>query len=245
MKPGMIQLTRNFKHAAGMVRKDNWDWLHVTSGMERGGKSGFSLWLALILSKYGGLNFDWKNLSTVFFNEPNLAHKLMNVPNKSIVILDEAGESMFSRKSIEKAQINLIQTLMAFGAKNVFLICNIPNWRWLDKYVRQERIKSLAVIRTRGRVITDSDGERGTRGRGYFSIYPRKQVLRASRTFAGQEVKLKDPSFFGFFPDFKYYNQTVWSVYIKKKWEYLNAKKEFKPKTEPKAVDDTVRLIGE
>lgn len=239
----MIQLTRNFKHAGGMVIKDNWDWLHVTAGMERSGKTGFSFWLAMILNKYSGLKFDWQNLSTVYFNEPNLSKRLMNVPDKSIVILDEAGEAMFSRKSIEKAQINLVQTLMAFGAKNVFLICNIPNWRWLDKYVRQERIKSLAVIKTRGSLIEDGGKQRGTRRRGYFSIYPRKQVLRASRTFAGQEGKLRDPSFFGYFPDFKYSYPKVWEVYSKQKWDYLNAKKIYDVKKEDEEKKEQVELM--
>ena len=224
LMPGMLQLTKNFEHVAGMVLKDNYDWLHLSSGMERSGKSVFSLWLAKILSERSGLKFDWKGLSTVFFDEANLDKKLMNVPNGSVVILDEAGENLFSRKSITSQQINLVQTLMAYGSKNIFLILNIPSWRFIDKFVRVSRIKSLAIVKTQPRVVAEGEGQRHTRGRGYFSLYTRSNVLKASRVIAGQEGKLRNPAFFGYFHDFKTYYPREWEVYNRKKWDYLNRK---------------------
>ena len=216
-------LRGNLTDVAWNVQHENWDWLHLNSGIERGGKSSFALWQAKYMSDLG-FHFDWsKDMKHVFFYEPKVHEKMMALPNKSVAILDEGGEMLFSRKSIDRMVIKLIQTLMIYGSKNIFLIINIPDWRWLDKYVRCSRVRSLTTIRTHGKLRRDGILRRQ---RGFYEAYSRRQVMWASETDYGS---LGRPSFYGSFPAFKWYYPTQWGYYSHHKTEFLKQKSVKKP----------------
>ncbi len=213
----------NLEVVASLVKNNNWDWLHVNSGMERSGKSSLALLQANYLSRHAKnpLFFDWENFSTLFFYEPRLSEKLLKIPDKSVVIIDEGGEVLFSRLSMHRGVIRAIQALMTYGAKNIFLIINIPNWRWLDKYLREARIRSLCEV------WTIPDFSRGVRERGFYSMFSRRRVLEMS-VF---ERKV-EPNFSGRFLDASQILLDEWALYQKKKFEYLDAKKTREEKRE-------------
>lgn len=216
-------LESNLRDVSRMVLTENWDWLHLNSGMERGGKSSFGLFQAKFLSEQG-LNFDWSPaLSHIFFLEPNLSSKMMALPDRSVAILDEGGEAMFSRDAIDRAVKDVIKTLMIYGSKNIFLIINIPNWRWIDRYVRESRVRSLAQIFTFPKTVNDAGVLRVTRSRGFFSLYSRKQVLKASRS---EFQELRDPLHTGRFGNFAVDYPKEWAWYAAKKTAFLDSKKE-------------------
>jgi hypothetical protein len=217
----------NLKDISYNIKFNNWDWLHLNSGIERSGKSGFSLAQAMFLSKTCGLNFPWnEDLPNVFFFEKNLASKMLNIANKSIVIIDEGGEALMSRKAMEREVIKVVQTLMIYGSKNVFLIINIPDWRWVDKYVRQSRVRSLCEINTIPRFIRSKEVEdevRVVRERGFYSFFSRRKVLKASEH---EPATLGKPNFYGRFASFKESYPNEWEWYSEKKTEFLKEKAE-------------------
>lgn len=224
-------LQSNMADILTAIQEDNWDWLHLNSGIERGGKSSFALYLAKSASE-NGLIFDWSpKLKHVFFFEPNLAKKMLDLPDKSVAIIDEGGEVLFSRKAIEKEVIDIIQTLMIYGSKNILLIINIPDWRWIDKYIRLARVRSLAKIRTYPYLIKKTNCRpRMKRARGFYEMYTRKQVIRASRVVNQQnnDSDLGKPYYDGRVPFFGLQYPTEWEWYSQKKVEFLKNKKEKK-----------------
>lgn len=211
-------LASNFKDIAYNVKQNNWDWLHFNSGIERGGKSGFSLSQAKYVSSLG-MEFDWsKDLKNIFFLEPNLAEKMLDLEPKSVVILDEGAESLLSRQAMSSAVIDVIQTLMVYGAKNIFLIINMPDWRWIDKYVRESRIRSLCDVRTYPRTVNDNGEARIVRERGFYSFFSRRKVLRYGQF---DPPRLGKPSFNGVFDNFAELYPEEWAWYSEKKTKFL------------------------
>lgn len=212
-------LVSNLKDIAYLIHHHNFDWAHLNSGLERGGKSGFALLLAWFLSKVCGMKFDWSPaMSHVFFYDANTAEKMMNIENGSVVILDEGGEALFSRKAMSAIAIEVVQTLMRYGSKNIFLIINIPDWRWIDKYVRTSRVRSLARIRTKPKRVKVEGEWRVIRERGFYRFHSRKQVIRATR----MKEKLGEPVFAGRFPDFRKEHPQEWAWYEVKKFAFLH-----------------------
>ena len=231
-----LVLQSNLDDVIDIVLRDNWDWLLINSGIERGGKSSFSLFQAKYASAHG-LKFDWSPaLKHVFFYERNLSEKMMNIPDKSVVIIDEGGEVLFSRKAIENEVIKIIQTLMIYGSKNILLIINIPDWRWIDKYIRLARVRSLAHIKTQPYLKEQrGGGYRMKRARGYYDFYTRKQVIAASRNTGNQpEGVLDRPRFAGRTSFFGSFYGKEWGWYSKKKTAFLEEKKKKKATRERK-----------
>lgn len=205
------------------IKKHGWDWLHVNSGLERGGKSSFSLQLARKIHG-NGLSFDWQNLDNLYFWEKDLAKKLLKVPNQSLVIIDEGAENMFSRQALKKEVTDVIQTLMVYGMKEIFLIINIPDWRWIDSYIRKSRVRSLAVVKTRPRYVKTTEGQRMIRERGFYYWYTRRAVRRASLgSELNQKTTLGTPLFTGKIGAFQ--NEPgckdIWQKYLDKKNQFL------------------------
>lgn len=214
-------LTSNLEDASYNVLAHGWDWLHLNSGMERGGKSSFALEQCMFLSKRG-LKFDWSEaLSHVFFFEPHLAKKMMLLPPSSVIMLDEGGEMLMSRRALEHEVVNIVQTLMVYGARNTFLIINIPNWRWIDKYIRQSRVRSLCDVYTFARPVRVGGATRFVRARGFYGFYSRRKVLKASQT---EYKHLGKPSFRGRFQSFASLFPREWSFYMARKMGFLREK---------------------
>jgi hypothetical protein len=218
-------LKSNIADIARLVKTQNWDWLDLNSGIERGGKTSFALEKAWEFSKTHGLSFDWsESLSHLYFFEPNLSEKMMDLPNKSVAIIDEGGEMLFSRMAIDRMVIKIVQTLMIYGAKNIVLMINIPNWRWIDIYVRQARARSLFEIKTIPRLVTEDGNEYAERMRGFYDAYSRKQVIDASRS-KYDVGDLGHPCFSGRFSNFAAQHPKEWGYYSAKKNAFLESKR--------------------
>lgn len=221
---------KNFNDISYNVSHFNWDFLLINSGLERSGKSALSFDQAYYLWKTG-LKFDWSpDLKNVYFFEPNLAKKMLNLEKQSVAIIDEGGENLLSRKAMEKEVIEIIQTLMVYGAKNIVLIINMPDWRWLDKYVRESRVRALFEVWSYPKWIKDSEGNTiCSRERGFYRAYSRKKVLEASRK---EPPRLGKPSFYGRFKSFESVYPEAWKWYEVKKTNFLMEKMNRGRKTE-------------
>lgn len=211
-------LASNFMDITYSIRNLSWDWLNVNSGIERGGKSDFGLSQAWWLSHEGGMKFDWSPaMSNVFFYEPAMAEKMMTVPDESVVIIDEGGETLFSRKAMKREVSEIIQTLMRYGSKRIFLIINIPDWRWIDRYIRTSRVRSLIKIKTKAQKIMVDGRLTMVRERGFYRFYTRNMVKRASK----KKEHLGDPAFFGVFESFGKEHPEEYAWYKAKKDAFL------------------------
>lgn len=231
-------LKENLLDVCECVTCEQWDWLHLNSGMERSGKSAFSLQQAIFCSNHG-LEFPLtKELPNLFFYEKNLSQKMMHVKDQSVVIIDEGAENLFSRNAFMPEVKKIIQTIMIYGAKNIFLIINVPDWRWVDVYIRQSRVRSLAQVYTRPL----DKGKRHGRKRGFFELYNRKQVLEASRS---ERSQLPDTDVRGRFDDFSVKNPRIWEYYSNKKRAFLESKKVVQKRLKPdySVLTDKTRLV--
>lgn len=231
----------NWRHICFNVLNENWDWVNLTSGKERTGKTNHSFWNARVCSDYG-LKFDWTSkLSNVFFGEKDLYQKLLAVPPKSFVVLDEGAEMLFSRRAMERANISLIQLLMAYGTRNIILQINIPSFRYIDKYIRQRRISSLEIVKSFPHTILRNGERYHTRIRGFYQAYNGTSARKASGgELGGQEKLLRNAGYHGYLPGFKDYWPDIWAAYEERKMEFLlnkSKKTQVEGKKEAKEVD--------
>jgi len=216
-------LKSNLDDIANLVLYNDFDWLHLNGGMERVGKTSFCFWLVKYLESKG-LKFDWSpDLKNVFFIEKNLSGKLLSLPQHSIAVLDEGGEVLFSRNAMKRFQGQLIQTLFAYGAKNIVLIINIPNWRKVDVSIREDRVRSLTICKSKPKKALVENNLRFERERGFYRFFTRKQVLRATKF----KTKLGTAMFAGHVPAFNNFYPKEWGWYKDRKEGFLKDKKAF------------------
>ncbi|MEO2154602.1 MAG: hypothetical protein ABGW69_02230 [Nanoarchaeota archaeon] len=115
------------------------DWVFANTGEEGSGKSMLSLYIAKKLEN----NLNLKE--TVAFTmkeyiESVKKHK--NNPGK-VLIFDEAVFSFFSRESMGKFNRIITKLFIINRSFNHIHILNIPNFYYLDIYLREHRIKTL------------------------------------------------------------------------------------------------------
>ena len=219
-------LTSNLADICYNIQRHDWDWLNVIDGNERTGKSNNALWLAKFASD-AGLKFDWEGMSHVFLKEKHLHEKLIGIPNNSVVIIDEGGENLFSRTSMRGGNIKMVQTLMAYAAKNIFLIICIPNWRWIDVYIREARVRSVLHSFSVPKWEWDSQEKKWymVRERGFYSFYSRRRIVGMNQEQGfNKGFKKLEPNFSGKIPFFGDVYKNEWAAYRDKKMSYLAAR---------------------
>lgn len=124
------------------IRQD-WDWPVVVSGYEGTGKST----MAFVLCKKVDPEF---TIDSVVFDHKALCQRLATYPKYRAILLDEAGQSLFSREAITAVNREIVKALMMVRARNLFFVMCIPNFRWLDSYVREHRTRTRVEVYTLG-----------------------------------------------------------------------------------------------
>src|SRR3989344_1863534 len=122
------------------IQKRGWDSCIIIAGNERAGKSTLGITLGYILSK-GKLTTD-----NICANSTDAIDKLENLPDESVLIIDE-GSLMFSSKdSMKKEQRQLIKILNVIGQKKMILIIIIPDFFDLNRYIAINRSRFLIRV---------------------------------------------------------------------------------------------------
>lgn len=145
------------------LKKKDKDAVYCVDGMERCGKSVFSLVLGAYVASCLKSPFD---LSNICLSPQEFRDKCMDAEKNSVIIYDEAHRGMASARTLSEINNILKDLMMEMGQRNLFVLIILPSFFLLDKYA--------ALFRTRGLFhIYEKKGMRG-----FWCFFNRKHKLR-------------------------------------------------------------------
>jgi hypothetical protein len=171
-----------------MIREKGWDAVLVVDGKERSGKSVLGMVMAWYLSK-GKLTLDnfARGLS-------DAAEKIARLPDKSVLILDEASTVFASKDSMTEEGKQLIKIMDIVGQKNMVFILCLPSFFDLNKTMAVRRSLFLCHV---------YPDEAYNRGRYMFFGEKRKAYLYTEGKKRNDSYKVTDADFVGEYMDFE------------------------------------------
>ena len=175
------------------IRK-SYDQVILITGRERIGKTT----LGLLLSTELDPNF---SVDSIAFTQDEFKKKVQEAEDESVLILDEAGVSLFSREWMMRGQRELIKSFMIFGIKRLKIILILPHITMLDYQLRNRRVGWWL-----------SCYNKGSGGRGYA------RLRRAQESEWKMDIFWK-PRFTLHFPKL---DSDLWNVYEKRKREFID-----------------------
>lgn len=135
-----------------LIRND-WDVVAMVDGIEGVGKSTLGIQVGWYMSNENLTN---KNICA---GTTDVADKLENLPDKSVLIIDEGSLAFSSTDFMRKEQKRLLKILNVVRQKNMFLLVIAPTFMALNKRVSLRRSRFL--------LHCYSKAEK----RGYFEYY--------------------------------------------------------------------------
>lgn len=132
----LIKKLDNVKH----IIKRNWDCVILIDGMERSGKSTLGFTIGWYLSE-GKIT-----LNNVASDTDDAIRKCTELPDGSILILDEGSLIFSSKDTMRKEQKQLIKILNVIGQKNMVFIIILPSFFDLNKFVAVSRSRMLLHV---------------------------------------------------------------------------------------------------
>lgn len=170
------------------LQSKNWDCVFIICGTEGSGKST----LGFICGQYlSGMSLTLNNIAN---GSDDALNKLQNLPDGSILIIDEAELLFSSRETMTREQRQLTKILMIIRQKRMVLILISPVFFDLSKYIAVDRSKFL--IRT----YTDNALNRGRYA--YWGVKRKMRLYHEGKKNHGQYLKPK-PNIYGIFTDYK------------------------------------------
>lgn len=120
----------------------NVDWVFVNGGIEGYGKSTWGIIKAFFLDpKFNFKKQNCNNLSQYV----KITRKFRKEPFK-VIIFDEAVRAFFSREFAYKSNVILVKLFISNRSFRHYHILNIPSVFYLDRYLREWRIKNFDYI---------------------------------------------------------------------------------------------------
>ncbi len=124
----------NVKH---IVNKKNFDMVFIIDGDERVGKSTLAMMCGYYLSE-GKFS-----INNVAFDSDDALKKIEQLPDKSVLVIDEGSLVFNSKDAMNKEQRKLIKIMNVVGAKNMVFIIVLPSFFDLNKQIAVRRSKFL------------------------------------------------------------------------------------------------------
>ncbi len=170
------------------IIKKNWDAVFIIDGTERIGKSTLALTCAYFLTNTK------LSIKNVCIGSKDAVEKLKNLPDKSLLLIDE-GSLMFSSMDVMKAENRRLNKILnVIGQKNMMLIIVAPSFFDLSKYISVHRSRFLLHCYTDNKL---------NRGRfAYFSTNRKRMLYEIGKKNFGSYRK-PESSFIGRYTDFK------------------------------------------
>jgi predicted ATPase len=144
-------LQRALDIAISRVKRKNWDYVCIVSGLPGSGKST----LAKTIAKYCDPNFTVDNIAFSDKGKDGFIDISNRLPDYSSVILDESFASLNSKVGMTSEFLNIINHLQLLRQKHLFIILCLPNFFDLGKPVSIFRSSHLFVT-------YDTEGDRGS-----------------------------------------------------------------------------------
>ena len=156
------------------VREQDWDWLWVTDGRERVGKTAFSTLVLLtaeseILDAVLGADYSIA-LSRYSWDFDDMLDTVQSLAPGSALCYQEA--SMLGREAMRTWNLRMVRVMSTIGSRNILYLLTFPRFSMLDPYLRW-RTRSRTYVRThrgvRGwarcyyRARAETDGDDGLR----------------------------------------------------------------------------------
>lgn len=212
------------------IRKD-WDFLIVITGDRsvRTGKSVFGFGaIGSYLADQLNTPFD---LGNIFFNSQSMIESASEMPKHSVLIYDEARESLASSKAMKQVQQDLLDYFAECGQLNHIFIIICPDFFTLKEDIAVARSELLLnVYRKETKITLGKDKNPALRfDRGYFEFYNRytkQKLFDMARSTHKRNYNLTKPDFIGRFTN--NYGVIDEQEYRKKKAEALSRFKERK-----------------
>jgi hypothetical protein len=209
---------------SNLILKRDKDWLHVGIGGEGSGKSTLGWNSCQFVANQLGTPFSNDN---VVFTLAELQEALLTLPNRSVIMFDEAEGVLYSRDAMSRNVKWLNKKLMSMRALNHFMWLNIPDLFSLDIYVRKFRVKSLTECFEKelytGLKLDMGYGveiEEILTELGYFNIYDKHSINRIHKDRkTGREIWTRPNDWDTF--DAIDMNDKEYILYLKRKDAYI------------------------
>ncbi len=135
-------LQANLSSIADLLEKD-WDWLLCLCGDERVGKSTLAIQIGKAIGERVGRPFGMRNC---VFDWNYLRKTALELPNRSPIFYSESR--ILSRERLSQFNIAVMSALSVIGYKNHFIMINFPQFRELDPYLKNHRIKTRIEVKS-------------------------------------------------------------------------------------------------
>ncbi len=178
--------------------KTDRDWMHCNVGNEGTGKST----LGIEICQYIDPTF---NVERITFTPEELQMAVQKADKYQAIMMDEGIESLFVRKTMASATINLVQMFAQIRYKNLFFCVNIPDWFLLESYTRGHRVKSLCRIVNR------------TQKKGTYSFFGKRRIRLIKKDDMKKVTEYPEPAFIESFYPLK---NKLWDAYTNKREAY-------------------------
>ena len=124
------------------IMKKEWDAILLVDGIEGSGKSTLSFLCGYYVADG---NFGIKNICE---GTEDAVQKLKNLPDGSVLVIDEGSLMFSSTEVMRKEQRRLIKILNVIRQRNMCLIIVAPSFFNLNKYISVERSRFLLHVYT-------------------------------------------------------------------------------------------------
>lgn len=141
------------KQIVDKCKQMNIDWFIAIVGGEGVGKSTMTLNLFAETCKIMGYNTVQTLLRTLIYDEDELLKLISNIdPSEKFlpINLDEGANVLFNRESMKAKRAYILKFFNVMRFLNAIVFINTPNIKFIDKNVREHRLKSVFFIPQRG-----------------------------------------------------------------------------------------------
>jgi hypothetical protein len=134
---------QNLRHISEDIRDDR-DWVTLTFGHERVGKSTLAILCCAIIDQ----NFD---TSRIVFPTAELRYAIQKSKPYQAIDQDEGAETWLSGDSNTKETRKMVRTMMQIGSKNLYFNINIPDAGMINRYMKSHRANCVMRVISRGK----------------------------------------------------------------------------------------------
>jgi len=148
----------NLKAIKNLLLKKDMDYFLMVVGYERSGKSNLAQAIAqAYLEESPKYHHKHKNTKiqltskNFVFDVETLQERVYTLPRGSPIIIDEGATTILAHESITPQGREALKLVTTMGERNLFVIICVPDFFLVQPYIRNNRVKSVFRVVSRGR----------------------------------------------------------------------------------------------